>query len=669
MFYILGLSLLIISSLVLAGAPVAAICFLNKKNTYRIDLITFIAISIVIGFGISGLAVACAFGFIGLNKYVYIFLTFTIILWLILILKFRNLITWPDRNKYSLYFLSPLLFISVFFSSNQWDKQLKPILRSGTGPDVSQHLMAAQAVSENGQTWFSTVQHLLQVLGLKNLNDVPVKFFEVPSYHALAGYDYLVFGGRWGLNVPYSQILRYFGAQATIAEVGVILATTLLCISIILYSSSKLVTNSNFMALVISMTIICNASFLYQYFNGGLSQAFSLIGVAGLLLVLTLVFDSNFISRNLFQKIGIFIVGISAWIGAAITYIDQIFIILMLMVFLYFALVLIDRKTSTKIFQYIILPGAVSVTLMPVFIYTIIASIGYRAKAALGTGTESHVWQAPTQLLGWLNSYYATNTNQNVIYNVSIFLSLLLFVFIILNFIKNSNFLSIFTPLTFISTIIIITGYFISLKSNSSSSYIYGKITLYIGPFLIFSTLTTLYMMIKSGRYKNFILVLMIFPIISIIGALSFNNSFLKTNESVVIPNSYAKLINDRSLQTYLNSNNYIIPSNPAYYYLGMLGVDFWISKAPNDMNLNSRLDNNLLLLCFTGDKYCAPKTKEITNPDLIKYGIQEYASDLSTREYVNLSITERYNYSFDALGIARITIPPKYIGGNPYLK
>jgi hypothetical protein len=54
---------------------------------------------------------------------------------------------------------------------------------------------------------------------------------------------------------------------------------------------------------------------------------------------------------------------------------------------------------------------------------------------------------------------------------------------------------------------------------------------------------------------------------------------------------------------------------------------------------------------------------------ELAKYGIVEYESTLSTFEYNNLTIAERYNYAFDVMGTERVLIPEKYMGGNPYLK
>jgi hypothetical protein len=53
----------------------------------------------------------------------------------------------------------------------------------------------------------------------------------------------------------------------------------------------------------------------------------------------------------------------------------------------------------------------------------------------------------------------------------------------------------------------------------------------------------------------------------------------------------------------------------------------------------------------------------------LEKFGIEEYESTLTTREFLSLSIIDRYNYAFDEMGTPRSNIPVKYLGGNPYIK
>jgi hypothetical protein len=127
-------------------------------------------------------------------------------------------------------------------------------------------------------------------------------------------------------------------------------------------------------------------------------------------------------------------------------------------------------------------------------------------------------------------------------------------------------------------------------------------------------------------------------------------------------------------MQKYFQESNYILPYKPAYNFVGLFGVHYWISKAPNDMNyeIESRSDKPLKLFCFVGENICKPRGPRISNSStayLESFGILEFESTLSTREYLALPISERYNYAFDEMGTERQTIPEKYLGGNPYLK
>jgi hypothetical protein len=162
---------------------------------------------------------------------------------------------------------------------------------------------------------------------------------------------------------------------------------------------------------------------------------------------------------------------------------------------------------------------------------------------------------------------------------------------------------------------------------------------------------------------------------IILISSISIENSFANGRDfTVIMPTQYLNLVKDKKIKSYLESNNYILPYKAAYNYTGLLGVKYWVSKAPNDYNLDidSRIDKPLLLLCFVGDNICNPKTamlKHSLSDELSKYGIVEYESTLSTSQYSNLTISDRYDYAFDIMGTERVLIPDKYMGGNPYLK
>jgi len=668
MFEILSVSTIIVLLFLLAGAPITALSFLNKRANYPISWITFLAISIVIGFGISGFSIASAYGFLGINNYFLIMICLCAISWSLLFL-FRKEIKKPYKDKNTLSFILPPIFLSLFFVRSQWDPNMEPIIRSGPGPDVSQNLMAAQIAQELGNTWTSASNNLINTLNVGNLGQAAVDIFRIPSFKELAGYDYLVFGGRWGLTVFYNQLIRLIGPQAIMWEIGVILFTSLVSLSLVFFACSKLVTKSNAISCGISLSLTSNVSLLYQYYNGGISQIFGMIGISGILLTLILINESDAFIKNRLQKLGIYLLATGSWIGSAITYVDATFIIILLLLVLMVITIFTARQLCAKIFNYLILPGFIAMLLMPNFVYSILASLGYRSDAASGTGTTSGSWKTPSQLMGIFNVFSITNESQSKFtFYLSIMISALIVIFVASRLLKDRKQLLV-ANLGQSSVIVIAIGLILSMYSGNRSDYIYNKVTNYVAPFLVFSVLILISLGFK-GKVRNSIAkaMLVLVPITTIGSSLLFENKFYKSTDTVIIPNLYSNLITNAALQEYLKSNNYLQPYRAAYSFSGILGAEYWITKAPNDMKLDSRVANELRIFCFIGDQNCIPKTEKITNPELEKFGIVEYKSSLSTSDFQKLSVQERYNYNFDSIGMSRSEIPSKFMGGNPYI-
>jgi len=76
------------------GIPISALTFLQKKNSNHFSRITFIAISIVIGFGVTAISIAYAYGFLGINNSFIISIGLGAIFW-ILVIKYRKSIAFP----------------------------------------------------------------------------------------------------------------------------------------------------------------------------------------------------------------------------------------------------------------------------------------------------------------------------------------------------------------------------------------------------------------------------------------------------------------------------------------------------------------------------------------------------------------------------------------------
>ena len=668
MFHILLVSTVIIFLFLAAGAPIAALTFLNKRISNQISWITFLALSIVIGFGISGFSVASAYGFLGINNYFLIMICLCVISWSLLFL-FRKEIKKPYKDKNTLSYILPPIFLSLFFVRSQWDPNMEPIIRSGPGPDVSQNLMAAQIAQELGSTWTSASNNLISTLNVGNLNQAAVDIFRIPSFKELAGYDYLVFGGRWGLTVFYNQLIRFIGPQAVMWEIGVILFTSLFSLSLVFFACSKLVTKSNAISCGITLSITSNVSLLYQYYNGGISQIFGMIGVSGILLTLILINESDSYIKNRLQKLGIYLLATASWIGSAITYVDATFIIILLLLALMVITIFTARQLCVKIFKYLILPGFIAMLLMPNFVYSILASLGYRSDAASGTGTTTGSWKTPSQLMGVFNVFSITNESQSKFtFYFSIIISALIIIFVLSHLLKDRKQLLV-ANLGQSSVIVIAVGLILSMYSGNRSDYIYNKVTNYVAPFLVFSVLILISLGFK-GKVRNSVAkaMLVLVPVTTIGSSLLFEHKFYKSTDTVIIPNLYSNLLTNSALQEYLKSNNYLQPYRAAYSFSGLLGAEYWISKAPNDMKLDSRITNELRIFCFMGDQGCIPKTEKIANLQLEKFGIVEYKSSLSTSDFQKLSIQERYDYNFDSIGMSRSQIPSKFMGGNPYL-
>jgi hypothetical protein len=252
MLNILFTSGFVFSIILFTGIPISAITFLQKKNPNNFSWITLIAVSLVIGFGIMAISVAYAYGFLGINNFFLIMICFGAISWILLI-KYKKNIVFPKKDKNSIYYLIPSVALALYFVSSQWDSSLKPIIKSGLGPDVSQNLMAAQVANKLGSTWSTSSNNLIGTLGVSDIDQAAVEIFRAPSFKEVAGYDYLVYGGRWTLTIMYNQILRIFGPQAIMWEIGTILFTTLTALSIIFFAGSKIITKSNVICLAIGI--------------------------------------------------------------------------------------------------------------------------------------------------------------------------------------------------------------------------------------------------------------------------------------------------------------------------------------------------------------------------------------------------------------------------------
>lgn len=671
MFNIISLSLSIIVFLVLIGYPLVAMFFYENIKDEKIDRYLVLAFSLIFGFGISAFAASSSFSFFGVNTYFLIVFLILIFSWT-LYFKNRRKLVLQKINKTSLKFLITFILVPLYFTKSQWDKSLNSIIFSGSGPDVPQNLMASLKASELGPNWFSASNKIIEDLGVTNLDQAAYSMFEYPSHSGLAVIDYLVFGVRWGLHIPYNQIIRIIGPQSVMYEIGTVLFITLFAICIIVFAISQLITKSNLMSAIFALTIALNGSFLNQYFNGGISQAMGLVGNIGILMILVLLLTNHLNLESRKRKLGLFLLATCSFLSSSLSYVDGTFGAVLVVTILSLLLLILNRNTLKSIIKYLVISGIASLLLTPLFTYLIFSNLSGRANAASGTGVTTGIWKLPSQFIGLFTPYTSIfETTNSLTILISVMFSIFIIALLCYAFLRKNTPQFIFTTLAMSALIVNLFGFILGYYSRNQSDYIYNKISTYAAPFLTFSILIILFYFSKEEKFKSRSIVsITIISSVVLINSVYVENKFSSSNDSIIkVPSSYKNLLDDKKLYAYLDSKNYIMPYKPAYNFAGLFGVNYWISKAPNDMNLTSRIDNPLRLLCFKGDNVCNPKSEPIQNPELEKYGIVEFQSQLTTLEFSKLSIIDRYNYVTDSFSQPRVIIPEKFIGGNPYLK
>lgn len=671
MWQITILALGIILALIVLGWPIAATTFLRKDNGQRQEFIFIVSIALIIGFGISSFSVSLAYSLIGINHYLTIMLVIIALAWGFLIF-YRKQFYFPKPSKFEFFLFTSFFIIGLFFSKSQWNSEGAPILFSGAGADVPQNLLAAKNATNLGNTWFEASDQVIRDLGAKDLEDAAFKLFEYPSQGLMAATDYLVFGVRWGLTIPFSQIIKYLGPQIIWLEIGTVLLVTLFSVLLISFVMFKQIVKNNSIAYLCALIIGLNGSFINQYYNGGLSQALGLVGNVSVLLGLILIISNSAFKETKPQKTGIFVLVLSGFILSATSYVDGTFAPVLIISTLLACYLFINRQIMKDIFKFIFLPGLASLVLMPLFTYLVITSLDSRLQAASGTGISTGVWKFPSQLIGFLSQYtYLEEIRNQTIFLISFIISAIILILILFGLKNKLKPEFPYALLGASSFLVILTGYLIGYFGRNKSDYLYNKLTTYSAPYILFSFLILIYFRLSSKNSK-ILLVPTIFAIsMTITGsALYVENKFSKDTYAIIkTPTNYSDLVKDRELFQYFAENNYIMPYKPAYSFTGLFGVNYWISKAPNDLNFTSRVNKPLKLLCFSGDPVCNPRTPAVTDARLAKYGIVEFESNLDTISFMKLSILERYNYVFDSFQQKRVVIPDKFIGGNPYRK
>jgi hypothetical protein len=411
---IAGASLSIICLLTIVGFPLAQLVVGKNGGQLFLRFPAVISLSILFGFFISALSATISYGLIGMDTYPLVLGSLSLICWIAYFVYVR-------KNSLKIYRVKAarsdfsILFILVWclvLTRTQWESLTKPRLVSGDGPDTSQNLMTALSARSLGSTWSDQAEKINSFFGHDSLRQTVYDLYRYPSFREQAGFDYLVFGTRWGLSIPYSQVLRFFGDKAILWETGIVITTSLFVLGVMVYGISSLITSNYLIPLAASVISVSNSLLLVQYFNGGLSQVWSISGLLGISLVLILIVRGLESDKTLPPK-ALLVISIASWTILLATYVDAGVILGLLGLVASGVFLFSDKKISLQIIKNFALSGLIALLINPVLTYATLLTFDLRLKAATGTGLASQLWSFPSEIFGYVDVFSATESKRS----------------------------------------------------------------------------------------------------------------------------------------------------------------------------------------------------------------------------------------------------------------
>lgn len=683
MFSLLTITLVVLSVSALLGAPMASylISRLHKAEGARRGPIV-LAVSVAIGFALSAFASSWSYGLVGADYYAFILVAvFALaLLFSLLVPTIRSSFKlWREFEKADISIILIPVY-AVLLAKPYWEGLFKLRLSAGAGPDIPQNLMTVLAQRRNGSTWFEARDNFLSFLGESNLADAVYFLYQLPSMQDQAGYDYMVYGTRWGLSVPFAQVLR-IDPRWLIAEQGMVVAVGLASLALIVYAFSTMMGNRPFLRNILALGSISSAAFLVQAFNGGMAQAWSLAGLGLLSFSYLVAIISR--ARGQWNKETLFALSALAgfgWLGNAVTYIDSS--MTMAAVFLAsagFLYILSGKKNAIDSLKVVFIGGVVAAVLVAPYAYAAIHTMPIRLTLAAGTGIQFNNWPFPSEILGILDIWTQDLgvTRDPLILLIGVIISAYLFYFVAKG-INSRN--AADKALSALAIAIFLVGAGIALWASQTgirSNYSYVKVATYMSPLLIM--IISEKFAIRSGSSKNKaklttlrgwngLFTPLVFVLAAGATAISTNNSLFKKAE-FAMPSQQLEMLIDEEAQREIDSYNYLTTYRAISNLLGVIGNTHWISKAPNDQRLDTRLDKELRVICFAADNACNPPAGELNVPALNKYGLRVFNSTISTADFAALEPRARYDAAMESVGQPKFEVPERFIGGNPLLK
>lgn len=639
-----------------------------------------IALALIIGFAISALASTWSFGAFGANSYSYILMLFFVLSLSTLALQevrtsmkaLRNF-AWIDLTL----LLLPLF--TSFLVKPYWANMKEMRISAGQGPDIPQNLMTALAQSNVGSTWFEGKSRFLELTSSTNLNDAVYHLYQLPSMQLQAGFDYLIYGTRWGLSIPFAQLIRLNPENISVGQ-GLSVSVGLIALAIVIYAFAQIMKLRPTIALLLTIASISSSGFLYQAYNGGMAQAWGLAGLAALSLGFFLaVYYGATHQLDRKREIGLLFLMTFGWLGNAITYIDSSMILAgafgLTSIFLYFVA---EHKVAKKSFLLLVSSGVIAAVLAAPYTFAALQTMALRLKLAAGTGLMFAHWPLPSEILGLFNIWTQTNgqPRDGGVVLAGVLLSLGI-AWVALRGLANKNKEEKTLSYLALAILILCAGVALWAKNTSlGSNYSYVKVSTYLTPLFLmiigYKLINIKKLNIKARKNQLGLISSYISPVIYVlimlISTFSANTGMVK-NAQYVVPAAQLKILSDPAAQAELAKYNYLTTYIPVSNTLGFMGDVHWVGKAPNDQYLSDRTDLEMRVICFTADTVCKPKTPQITDTNLTKYGFLVYQSQIDSKSYASLKPLDRYYAAMDAVGQPRFEVPERFIGGNPLLK
>ena len=640
-----------------------------------------LGISIGVGFALSSIATAWAFGLLGANNYLLIMIALTVFSFgLLFVPSFRkSLSVWKEFGRWDALLLL-LPFITAFYSKPYWTGATGLKISAGSGPDIPQNFMTALSQPGVGSTWSQGRENFLAFLGDKNLGEGIYHLFQLPSMQQQAGFDYLIYGTRWGLSIPFAQLLRVDPSFLIIGQ-GLTISAGIAALGLIIYSFSRLVFTRYSLSFILLIASISSAPMMIQVFNGGMAQAWALPGIGllscALLLTLYLKAKDELTPSALKTLIALSAFG---WLANAVTYIDSsmtlaaVFAITVL-----FLMIFKKSDLGIAMAKSMFIGGIVAALVVAPYSYAAITTMSIRLRLASGTGVLFNHWPLPSEVLGAINIWTGTpgTPRDPIILLVGLLFSSAIIVLVLLGLRSKASW-DRAVSIVGLSIIIVCAGVAIWAKNTSlSSNYTYVKVATYLTPLFLLIIGERISRNFDTKKVKNKknatpSWLQMVIPVscVGILVASSINiNSELIKKQEFSFPMAMTAILKDNAAQAELSNYNYLTTYRSLSNVLGFLGDTHWVGKAPNDILLGTRMDKEMRIICFATDTLCAPKTPQIQNDVLARYSLKVYQSPITTAQYAALKPLERFHADMDAVGQPRFDVPDRFVGGNPLLK